>query len=153
MPRRILVILFLVALIFSGCSFSKPELLKSDLPVMKGDWMVSMNHSGGIMGLSRSIEVSSEGKYTVIDERGGKKVTKELGSDELDKLQGIVGSSKYITMESPKPSGCADCFIYALSIQGSGEKFNVQLDDISLPDSGMEPLITYLRALIDNALK
>ncbi|HET7143924.1 MAG TPA: hypothetical protein VFI68_07905, partial [Anaerolineales bacterium] len=152
MSRTILVFTFLAALIFSGCSFSKPEPLNSNLPSMEGDWTISMTHSGGIIGLSRSVEISSDGKYIVTDDRSGKRVTGELASGELSVLKNIVINSEYLLMESRQPSGCADCFVYDLAIQGSGKKFNVQLDDISMPDSGMETLIIYLRNLIDSAL-
>jgi hypothetical protein len=48
---------------------------------------------------------------------------------------------------------CADCFIYDLEIQENGKNFAVQLNDISLPNSGLESLVTYLRGLIETALK
>ena len=105
------------------------------------------------MGLSRSIEISSDGKYTVVDERSDKSVTKKLPTNELSKLMEIVSNTEYIPPERSLPSGCADCFIYDLEIQGNGKKFSVQVDDISLPNSGMETLITYLRGLIDAAVK
>jgi len=120
---------------------------------MEGDWTINMTHSGGIVGLSRSVEISSDGKYIVTDDRSGKIVTKQLGSGELSKLKDIVINSEYLSMESRQPSGCADCFVYDLVIVGSGKKFSVQLDDISMPDSGMETLTIYLRNLIDSALK
>ncbi len=154
MSRRILAISFLAVLFFSGCSISKTETPRSSLPTMESNWVVvSMTHSGGIMGLSRSIEISLDGKYTVTDERDGRSISNQLGTDELTKLKEIITNSEYIVMESPQPSGCADCFIYDLVIQGSGKGFSVHLDDISLPDSGMETLVTYLRELIDTALK
>ncbi|HET7143300.1 MAG TPA: hypothetical protein VFI68_04690, partial [Anaerolineales bacterium] len=124
-----------------------------NLPSMEGDWTISMTHSGGIIGLSRSVEISSNGKYIVTDDRSGKRVAGELASGELSVLKNIVINSEYLLMESRQPSGCADCFVYDLAIQGIGKKFSVQLDDISMPDSGMETLIIYLRNLIDSALK
>jgi hypothetical protein len=153
MSRSILVVILLTALIVSGCSLFRAEPLKTDLPVMEKDWTISMTHAGGIMGLLRKIEISSDGKYTVTDERKDVSVTKELGSVELSKLKSVVDSSNYITLESPRPTVCADCFVYAITILGGGTKFNVQLDDISLQDSGMEDLVKYLRSLMDAALK
>ena len=38
------------------------------------------------MGLSRSIEISSDGKFTVVDERANKTITGELSADELSKI-------------------------------------------------------------------
>lgn len=153
MSRTILVFTFLAALIFSSCSFSKPEPLKSNPPSMEGDWTISMTRSGGIIGLSRSVKISSDGKYIVKDDRSGKRVTKELASGELSALKNIVINSEHLSMESRQTSGCADCFVYDLLIVGSGKKFSIQLDDTTLPDSGMEALIIYLRNLIDAVLK
>jgi hypothetical protein len=175
MPRTVFLYGLLITLLVAGCGPSStleplkstpespkstpespkstPELPKSNLPVLDGNWKINMTYSGGIMGLSRSIEILSDGKYTVIDERANKSVTRELKRDELSKLIGIVASSEYISMTLPQPSGCADCFVCDLAIQGDGKKFSVQVDDISLPDSGMEYLVIYLRDLMDAALK
>ncbi len=69
------------------------------------------------MGLSRSIEISSDGNYTVMDERSNKTITKKLSANELSKLQEIISNTEYINTERSGPSGCADCFIYDLEIQ------------------------------------
>ena len=164
MPRIIFLCTLLVTLLIAGCnpsSTSTPqplktptlEFIKSNLPSLDGEWTINMTHSGGIMGLSRSIEISSDGNYIVVDERSNKSVTKKLSTNELSKLMEIVSNTEYITPERSLPSGCADCFIYNLEIYGEGKKFAVQLDDISLPNSGMETLITHLRGLIDAAVK
>jgi len=162
MLRSIFLFVLLIPLLIAGCGRSvTPEPLKtptlespaSNPPAVSGEWTISMTHSGGIMGLMRSIEILSNGKYTVSDERANKTITKELSANGLSKLQEIVSNTEYITPERSLPSGCADCFIYNLEIKGSGKKFAVQVDDISLPNSGMETLIMYLRDLMDAALK
>jgi hypothetical protein len=153
MLKPIFVIVVLTALVISACSLSKPEAIKTALPTLEGGWTIHMTHSGGIMGLSRSITIASDGKYTVVDERANKSVEKVLGPGELAKLRDIVANSNYLTLAPPRPSACADCFIYDIAINGNGSKFSVQLDDISLTDSGMAPLVAYLRDLIDAALK
>jgi hypothetical protein len=162
MPRTVFPYILLIGLLIAGCSPSSThETLKTPtadaqpptLPALDGDWMVKMTHSGGIMGLSRSIEVSSDGKYTVLDERADKTVAGELSADELSKINEQVVSAEYIPAVKPDGMGCADCFIYDLEIQGNEKRFAVQLNDISLPNSGLESLVTQLRSLIDTALK
>jgi len=111
-----------------------------------------MIHSGGIMGLSRSIEISFDGTRTVTDERGDKTITGELSAGELENLREIVVNSEYQPTERPQGSDCADCFVYNLEIQGDGKKFIVQVDDITMPESGMERLIVHLRDLLEAAL-
>jgi hypothetical protein len=160
MTRSVFLYILFIALLITGCSASTPEPLKStpelprsNLPSLDGTWKIKMTHSGGIMGLLRSIEISSDGKFTVMDERASKTVTGELTADELSKLKEQVASSEYIPASKPDGMGCADCFIYDLEIQGSGEKSNIQLNDINLPTSGLGTLVTYLRGLIETTLK
>jgi len=129
-----------------------PESTKAKLPSLDGEWTISMKHSGGIMGLSRSIEISSDGKFIVVDERAKKTVNGKLSLEDLLKIKEEVSTSEYISPSKPE-SICADCFVYDLEIQGTGKKFTVQLNDISLPNSGLESLVGYLRNQIDMALK
>jgi len=157
MPRTIFLYVFLVTLLITGCgSFSTPAPLntpKPESPALDGDWTIKMTQSGGIRGLSRSIEVSSDGKYTVVDERANKTITGELTANELVELNELVATSNYVPAAKPDGSVCADCFVYDLEIQVNGEKLSVQLNDFTLTNSGLEPLVTYLRGLIDTALK
>jgi len=163
MSRTIFLSGLLIILLITGCSpFSTSEqlktptleLTKSNLPSPNGEWTsINMTHSGGIMGLSRSIAISSDGTYTVTDERANKTIAKKLSANELTELNKLIASSKSITTNGPRQSGCADCFIYNLEIQGDGKNFSAQVDDVTMPKSGMEPLIIYLRGLVDSALK
>ena len=153
MTRTVFLYVIFITLLITGCSASTRESPKSNLPALDGEWTIKMAHSGGIMGLSRSIEISSNGKYTVMDERASKTITGELATDELSKLKKQVSASKYIPASKPDGMGCADCFIYDLEIQGGGEKFNIQLNDVNLPNSGLESLVNYLRGLIETTLK
>lgn len=160
MIRLIFLYTFFIALLISGCSAPTPEPLKptpespkSNLPALDGEWKIKMTHSGGIMGLLRSIEISSDGKYTIMDERAAQKISGELSADELSKLKEQIASSEYIQASKPDGMGCADCFIYDLEIQGTGKPFSVQLNDVNLPNSGLATLVDYLRGLIDAALQ
>ena len=163
MQRIVFLYALLVSLIVVGCMQSAtPEPLKtpvpekpisSNLPASDDKWMVKMTHSGGIMGLSRSIEISSDGKFTVVDKRTNKTISEELSIVEVSKVKELISTSKYVSPTKPNGMVCADCFIYDVEIQTDGEEFAVQLNDISLPESGLEPLVDYLRNLIDTTLK
>lgn len=163
MPRIVFLYVLLVGLLVTGCAQSPtPEPLKtpapekpitSGLPALNSEWTIKMGQSGGIMGLSRSVEISSDGKLTVVDERANKTISGELSAVELSKVNELISSSKYVPPSKPNGMACADCFIYDLEIRTDGEKFAAQLNDVSLPNSGLEPLVTYLRELIDKTLK
>jgi hypothetical protein len=162
MSRSVFIYVLLISLLIASCSpsstpqpFNTPatEAQTSTLPAPGSEWAIKMTHSGGIMGLSRSIEISSDGKFTVMDERAAKTTSGELSADELSKINEQVISAEYIPAAKPDGMGCADCFIYDLEIQRNGEKFSVQLNDISLPNSGLESLVSNLRGLIETTLK
>lgn len=121
MIRTVFLSFIWIALLVSGCS-SSSKTMTATLPVTREDWTVSMTHSGGIMGLMRSVEVTSDGNYIVTDERTNQTVTSKLSEQELATLKEIIASAEYVTLEKPGMSGCADCFIYNIEIQGSGKK-------------------------------
>jgi hypothetical protein len=162
MSRVVILCTILISLLIVGCRQSPtPEPLKTatlepsaaDLPALNGEWKIKMTQSGGIMGLMRSIEISWNGKFSVDDERTGQTIAGEFSSGDLSKISEMVSSAKYVPASQPDGMGCADCFIYDLEIEGEGRKFTAQLNDVSLPNSGLEPVITYLRTLIDTNLR
>ena len=103
------------------------------------------------MGLMRSVEVSSTGSYTVKDGRGNQSLTGKLSAADLANLIQVVNSSKYTP--NTLPGACADCFIYNVEITGDGGKFSAQVDDMSIEASGLQPLVTILRGIIERELK
>jgi hypothetical protein len=163
MFRNIFLTIILISLFMTGCGrlsatpeqFNTPTADRpvSTLPTLDGEWTIKLIHSGGIMGLLRSIEISSNGKYTVTDERANKTVTGEFAEYDLSKIKERVNSAKYLPPSGPDGMVCADCFIYDLEIQENGRIFSIQLNDIDLPNSGLESLVTYLRGLMETALK
>lgn len=169
MSKFTLIAALILSLLFTACSApaatqpAETPASTPSLPVKEAastpnppdkqvnEWTIEMTQSGGIMGLMRSVEVRSDGSYTVKDERLDKTVTGSLTGSDLQELNELMISTSF----SPqKPAGiCADCFVYDIQIQMDGNKLNVKLDDTSLPNSGLEPLVALLRGLMDAALK
>lgn len=142
----------LITLLLASCSPSATVApTKLQIPALKGDWSISMTHSGGIMGLQRSIEIKADGIYTVKDERGKKEMTGQLSKEELANLIEVVNASTY--SKNNEPYGCADCFIYEITITGSGGIFSAQVDDISIEKSGLSDLVVTLRGIIERELQ
>ncbi|MDP1546227.1 MAG: hypothetical protein Q8L87_09415 [Anaerolineales bacterium] len=122
------------------------------LPTPELRWSVSLTQSGGIMGLMRSIEINSDGEFSATDERLGKTVSGKLTEDELAELQMLVTNLKFT--EPPRPNAvCADCFVYDFQIQTGGKTSSIQLDDITLPNSGLELLAASLVELLNVKLR
>lgn len=110
-----------------------------------------MIQTGGIMGMKRSILVSSDGEYQVLDQRTQKTASGTLTESQRNEVKESLTGLKFTAPNLP--SACADCFIYNIEIESNGQKMKIQLDDTTLPGSGFEPLVDSLRALMDSALK
>jgi hypothetical protein len=164
--KRFIAFLMLTGTFLLGCKFLMPDASSTpaplgtslaplatptaeitSLPALSGDWQVKMTQSGGIMGLMRSVEISADGSYTVTDGRTSKSTNGQLSKTELESLVKMVESSQYSKYNLPY--GCADCFIYDIEITSGDGNFSVQLDDVSLGDSGLESLVKMLREIID----
>jgi hypothetical protein len=153
MSRFMIYITLFSAFLLHGCGSVPPSRpANSELPALEGEWTISMVQSGGIMGLSRSIEISFDATYTVTDRHGEITITGRLSAEQLEVLREIVLNTEYQSTVDPGQSGCADCFIYNVQVQAEGRKFVVELDDISMPGSGMERLIMHLQLLLESAL-
>jgi hypothetical protein len=147
-----LSIFFTLLLSACGGAINPPSKTSesNDLPSLTGSWIITMNHSGGIMGLSRSVEVDSTGIYTVKDDRTEQEFTGQLSKEELEGLIDAVKATSYTAEKAPH--GCADCFIYDLQIVSDTGKFSAQVDDISIEGSGLSELILLLRGIIEREL-
>ncbi len=150
--------IMIMSLFMTGCTFPLPRAQDTSTPasaqpVELGDtWTIKMTQSGGIMGLRRSVEISSDGKYTVTDERMNRSVSGVLSTNELATLKRNVSAFR-MDSQTPKQSVCADCFIYDIEIESGGNEVSLQLDDITLPESDMEPLVSFLLTVMNTALK
>ena len=151
MIRYSICLPILSALLLSGCvSIPAPAPSQTQLPLLQGEWTIKMIHSGGIMGLLRTIEISSDGSYVVMDERAGRTEQGQLSPEELASLVMRVSSMLYSAAAGPY--SCADCFIYDIEIFGAEKPFTARVDDVTLEESGLGPLVTDLRAIIDREL-
>lgn len=143
------LVILIAALTLTGCA-QKPDITYTPPPI-EDEWSVTMVQSGGIMGLLRSIRVSSDGAYSVVDERASERVEGKLSVDELADLKNLVAGFSFI---APKmPMVCADCFVYNVEIQSGGQKLVAEIDDVNMPETGMGPLVEFLRGVMDSALK
>lgn len=150
--RKILAIL--IALPFlAGClpiparvpaqtAAATPNVPMSQVPALTGDWRLTLSQSGGIVGLSRQVEITSAGDVTLTDLRSNKSSQSHLSAADLDSLIKLVAASRYLP--SNEPSTCADCFIYDLQISSGGQNFTAHFDQTNLAGSGLKPLVDFL---------
>ena len=148
MTKKILIPMFLTILLISSCS--SPEITYTP-PVLEEGWSVRMIQTGGIAGVNRAIEVLSDGSYTVYQQPGGEAIQGQLIEAELSQLTDLIANLEITSVRTE--TMCADCFEYDIEINTGGKKMNVQLDDITLPNSGAEELVMFLQMLINSRLK
>jgi hypothetical protein len=149
----------LAALGLLGCSFfysifptPTPAMLPTQtaqrLPQLTGNWHIRLAQTGGFAGVSRTLEIFSSGEMTVTEERINKKNTSQLPADKFAMLKELLAASEYQPIR--QPIGCADCFIFDLQVNNDSEKFQVQIDQVNLPNSGLEPLVGFLGELLNS---
>ncbi len=112
------------------------------LPALVGTWRITLNQSGGIMGMSRSIDVAVDGSISVTDVRSGKTWNSTLTAERLQGLEKIIAAASYTQVRAT--AGCADCFIFHLSVTSDTGQFEVELNQIDLANSGLQPVIDFL---------
>jgi hypothetical protein len=150
MLRRKFQLSFLTILIFlTSCSQLKP--FPQPLPSPSGNWTVKLNQSGGFAGVLLTVDISSNGQLNAEDQRSLRIVTQTLPAQTITKLNQLVSGISMSPRSIPQ-SGCADCFIYDLEIQSEAGNLHLNIDDVTMKDSGVADLIAFVIKLRDDAL-
>jgi hypothetical protein len=120
-------------------------------PTAAANWTtITFTQSGGIMGMSRTVTIQSDGSFIAVDERTSQKVSGQLTAEDIKKLAAMVRS---LSIKQDGQSGvCADCFIYTVQIVTSGLTLNAQTDDVNLNASGLADLVGFLEDRMNGAL-
>ncbi len=146
-----LTFIFLIAL----CACTTPIPTQSEtMPAESNQWLrIRMIHSGGIMGLLRTIEISNSGSAIITDDRPAESKALQLSTSELIQLNELISSVSFST-QAPRPTSvCADCFIYAIELDTEQSKtLQIQVDDTDINESGFSELVSFLRVVIEKAL-
>ncbi len=117
-----------------------------------GTWDVELTVTGGFAGVERRIQVDDQGAYEAEDAQQAAKEEGMLSADEMEQLLGLL-PSVCEPYEAARPPSCADCFNYALeaTLEGSGYEFI--LNDLSLPDAPVGPLVGWLSSYLNTVLQ
>jgi len=143
-------LLFVLILGLSAACSAAPGNGES-LPALEGTWSITLTQSGGFAGLQRTVIIANDGSVVAVDERERRIAALQLSEAELTGLEEQLSAARVIRPTETE-TGCADCFIYDLRIDSASESFSIQLDDVTLPDSGLQPLVANVRDLMERAL-
>jgi len=113
-------------------------------------WRVVLSISGGIAGEQLELEVESSGRFVARDLRRGQEAGGILGANQLISLERAVLASREPTTTS-RPPACPDCFNYGMLLEIGEGRYVSALNDLTLVNSPLEPLIRQLIQLKDEA--
>jgi hypothetical protein len=148
----LLTLAFVLTACGAGGSVPVGNVVSTPLASADTDWTVHFTYAGGIAGMMRTMEIHSNGQAVINDARTGKSVTVQLTPDQLGEMRQLADEAVY--KPASGPSQCADCFLYTVEIDtGNGAKFSAQADDMNLDDSGLAPLVNFLKKIVDDGLK
>jgi hypothetical protein len=116
-----------------------------------GTWQITFQVSGGFAGLDRTLSVSNAGVISAEDRRRGVKATSQATVEDLAQIQSSLAVIKTAS-QVQRRGQCRDCLLYDFDVVISGERFRAQLDDTTLPKSGLADLTTLLTALVNRTL-
>jgi hypothetical protein len=151
--NKITLCLLMVIIISSSCGEAKSiKTNPQPLPSASDKWNVKLTQTGGIAGVFLTVKVSSDGQLIAENQRSQQNVTKTLSSQTIAELRGLIFNS-VLSTSHVQQTGCADCFIYDLEIQSEGNNVKIQVDDVSINNSGAQELITTLLRIRDDALR
>ena len=150
--KRLILLALMVSLLAACGPATVQTPFPTLLPTLTSEWTVKLAQSGGIMGMLQVIEVSSDGKFRATDERAQKTVQGQLSASDLSHLKGLVADALKINSAMPQ-NGCMDCFIFTVEITESGKPVQSEVNELGLPNSGLEPLVSFLQEAMKKALK
>lgn len=153
--RSLVLIVCLVFLTLACATLTRPLLnpapAAQSLPALEGDWRIKMVQSGGIMGMHHEMELTSDGTLTVANPQQDFQDSLTITPAAMQELKDLVAKTSYQPLQ--EPMSCADCFIFDLEITNDSETFRLEIDQINAPDTGLEPLIVFLRQLTESGLE
>lgn len=119
---------------------------------MPENWHIKLKISGGFAGYRRTMELSSKGQLSVIDQKSSKQAIAQISEKELRDIALCINSNKLIQPSGRLPN-CRDCFQYVMEVRTNENEFTIQFNDLSLAGSGMESLVSMLLSLQEKTLK
>jgi len=155
--KKSLIALVLTGLLLAACGSSatqtpvKPARPSKTKGAPAAWTSIKMNQSGGVAGVSHTIQFGQDGNGSAIDDQTNKTVPLTLTGEQLAQLNSFINA----VAKFPKvalDTSCADCFVYSLDVSFSTKIRSLKLSDTQLTASGFEPLVTFLRTLLDAAL-
>ena len=112
------------------------------------NWTIQFNRTGGIAGFNQSLTVQSDGSLKIDSEKPPANEQKSISEKQVEEITTLLAQACPFNMQ-PNDVGCADCFIYNLSVQMNGQTYGMLATDVTLTDE-VHPLIDTLNQLLQD---
>jgi len=112
------------------------------------NWTIQFTRSGGFAGFNQSLTLQSDGSLKIQSENPAANVQKTVSNDQVSEMANLLAQACPFKMQ-PNDAGCADCFIYNLSVQMNGQTYVMLATDVTLTDK-LHPLIDVLSQLLQD---
>ena len=127
-----------------------PPAAPSQQPATAESWQLSFQLSGGFAGVDQRLELASTGALRARDRRRAADVSARTPATDVARITALLAELKSI--DSRGGGTCRDCLEYDIEIQTGGRSRVFHLQDTTLGNSGIEPLVKILTRLLDDAL-
>ena len=115
---------------------------------LPANWTIQFNRSGGIAGFNQTMTLQSDGSMKIESEKPPANVRKAISKEQVGQIANLLAQACPFEMK-PNDLGCADCFIYKLSVQMNGQTYNMLATDVTLTDQ-VYPLINTLNQFLQD---
>ena len=92
--------------------------------------------------------LQSDGSLKIESEKPPANEQKSISKEQVSQMTNLLAQACPFEMK-PNDLGCADCFIYKLSVQMNGQTYNMLATDVTLTDQ-VYPLINTLNQLLQD---
>ena len=144
--RRNCVLVAAVALL-SSCTLGSGGPSAADADA--GDWQLTLEQSGGIVGMHKRFTLDGAGNLLVVEDiRRGSRAERALTGDERRSLRALVAARDGAPAAQAPGRACPDCYEFTISIQGpAGKARSAHYDSRSLAGSPDDALIDWILKL------
>lgn len=134
------LLLFGTAALLAGCGSDDED--DSGGPIQTSGALVTYTRTGGVGGIDERLRINPDGTATLaIGEPANVERSFELTAAELDRIESLLDGADFDSMPAtPEPTGCADCFVYAVEYGGR----SVTYDDATEPSASIAALVAGL---------
>ena len=114
-------------------------------------WQLTFHLSGGFAGFNRTLTISSSGEIAAEDHGRGVNVAGQATAKDLALVNSSVAAIKAASAVR-RNNKCRDCLIYEFVLEDDGARFSANVDDTTLPDSGLGDVTAVLSTLLNRTL-